>query len=103
MRFTYLWPAVAWSLIILIITLLPGETLPEVGIFQIDKVVHFFVFAILMFLTAFGLKRGVGAENVSISIVLWAAVYSLVLGVLVEIFQIFVPNRSFSLVDIVAN
>ncbi len=99
----YLWPAILWSLIILFITLTPGEKLPEVGIFQVDKVVHFFVFGLLMFLAAYGLERFFSLRKQQLNVVRIAVMYSTGLGIMVEILQLFVPNRSFSLADIVAN
>lgn len=101
--FKYLWPALVWTLIILILTLTPGEKLPEVGIFQIDKLVHFFVFALLMFLAAYGLKKLFLVRNIKGNIILVSAIYSFGVGVMVEILQLFVPNRSFSVADIIAN
>jgi VanZ family protein len=101
--FKYLWPALVWSLVILLLTLTPGEKLPEVGIFQIDKLVHFFVFALLMFLAAYGLKKVFLVRSINASAILVSAIYSCALGVSVEILQLFVPNRSFSWADIIAN
>lgn len=103
MRFKYLWPAILWSLVILFITLTPGDKLPEVGIFQIDKLVHFFVFGLLMFLSAYGLFRIVKAANSTMNVVTVGAIYSIGLGLLVEVLQLFVPNRSFSVADVIAN
>jgi VanZ family protein len=103
MRIKYLWPAIGWSLIILVLTLTPGEKLPEVGIFQIDKFVHFFVFGLLMILSSYGLKKIFTTTHFRANPVLVGSLYSIGLGITVEILQLFVPNRSFSLADIVAN
>lgn len=103
MRFKYLWPAILWSLVILFITLTPGDKLPEVGIFQVDKLVHFFVFGLLMFLSSYGLFRVFQERNFTTNGVTVAAVYSIGLGLLVEVLQLFVPNRSFSVADVIAN
>lgn len=103
MRFKYLWPAILWSLVILFITLTPGDKLPEVGIFQVDKLVHFFVFGLLMFLSSYGLFRVFQERNSTTNAVTVSAVYSIGLGLLVEVLQLFVPNRSFSVADVIAN
>lgn len=103
MRFKYLWPAILWSLVILFITLTPGDKLPEVGIFQVDKLVHFFVFGLLMFLSSYGLFRVFQERNFTTNAVTVSAVYSIGLGLLVEVLQLFVPNRSFSVADVIAN
>jgi VanZ family protein len=103
MLLKYLWPSIVWSLVILVITLTPGERLPEVGFFQVDKLVHFIVFGLLVFLTLYGSSKAVALKQGSINPILISLVYSIGLGILVEILQLFVPGRSFSLVDILAN
>lgn len=103
MLIRYLWPAAAWSLIILLLTLSPGEKLPKVDIFQIDKVVHFFVFGVLMVLSSYGLKKIFVLKDVPSSPEMIAGAYCFGLGIIVEILQLFVPNRSLSAIDIIAN
>jgi VanZ family protein len=103
MLFKYFWPAILWSVVILVITLSPSEKLPDVGIFQVDKLVHFFVFGLLMFLIMFGAVKVWQDKNRDADIIRLSFAYSTGLGILVEILQLFVPSRSFSVVDIVAN
>jgi VanZ family protein len=43
-------PALLWTLIVGILTLLPGRDLPDVRIVNFDKMAHFGVFALLEFL-----------------------------------------------------
>jgi VanZ family protein len=99
----YCWPAILWSLIILIVTLIPGEAVPEVGIFGIDKVVHFALFGMVMLLSSIGLKKWNDITSSSTKPFLLTALYSIGLGILIEILQLFVPGRSFSFADMIAN
>jgi VanZ family protein len=101
--FKYFFPAISWSVVILVITLMPAEKLPEVGIIQIDKLVHFFVFGLLMFLTMFGAVKVLQHKNSNANIVIPSFIYGTGLGVLVEFLQLFVPGRTFSVIDIIAN
>ena len=98
-----MWPAFAWSLIVLVLTLIPGEAVPDVGIFQIDKVVHFFIFGVLMVLSCYGLHRLFVLKGFPSRPLLIAGVYSVAFGMMIEVIQRFVPGRNFSFLDVVAN
>jgi VanZ family protein len=86
-----------------VLTLIPGSAVPDVGFFQADKIVHFFIFGILMILASYGLKKYKAAYQKPENPLVFALVYSLFFGVLIEVIQQFVPGRSFSIADIVAN
>jgi VanZ family protein len=94
----YLWPAITWSIVILVLTLIPGKELPDVPIFGIDKFVHVFIFGLLMALTTYGLIK-ISLRNP----VLMSAVYTCAFGIMIELIQPYVPGRSFSYFDILAN
>ncbi|MFA5982889.1 MAG: VanZ family protein [Methylococcaceae bacterium] len=53
----HLWPAILCALVILILCVTPGQTLPEVGIINFDKFVHSAMFAGLTFLVARGFYK----------------------------------------------
>lgn len=99
----YTWPAIVWSLVILIATLIPGKTIPKVGFFQIDKVVHFFIFGVLMFLSCYALKKTYEYTGRPLRYIRIALIYSLALGVIIELIQQYVPGRGPSVADVVAN
>jgi VanZ family protein len=92
-----------WSLVILIATLIPGKTIPKVGFFQIDKVVHFFIFGVLMFLSCYALKKTYEYTGRPFRYIRIALIYSLALGVIIELIQQYVPGRGPSVADVVAN
>ena len=98
----YLWPAITWSIIVLVLTLIPGEELPNVPVFGIDKIVHVGIFGLLMLLSAAGLYKS--SQLISIrKPSFMALIYSVSFGVIIELIQPFVPGRSFSYFDILAN
>jgi VanZ family protein len=99
----YTWPAIVWSLVILIATLIPGKAIPKVGFFQIDKVVHFFIFGILMFLSCYALKKTHDYTGKPVRFIRIALLYSLALGIVIELIQQYVPGRGPSVADVVAN
>jgi VanZ family protein len=103
MLIRYSWPAVAWSLVILILTLIPGRNIPNVGFFQIDKVVHFFIFGVLMILSSYGLTKVVDAKGNPVNPLLLTGLFSVGFGIMIEFLQLFVPGRSFSAADMLAN
>jgi VanZ family protein len=98
----YLWPAIVWSITAVALTLIPGEQIPNVPVFGIDKVVHICIFGLMMTLTAVGLYK----SSLYVSIrkpILIAVFYSLAFGITIEFIQPYIPGRSFSLFDILAN
>jgi VanZ family protein len=103
MLFRYAWPPLLWSIIVLTLSVIPGKSLPDVGIFQIDKLVHFFFFGVLMLLCCYSVYKISPEKYFFISPLLMAGIYSVAFGVMIEILQKFVPGRSFSLADMLAN
>jgi VanZ family protein len=100
----YSWPALVWLLIVLVLTLIPGPAIPDVGFtFRIDKVVHFFLFGIQMVLTAYALEKNRLLRGAPTRPILISAIFSIVAGIGIEFLQRFVPGRSFSIFDMVAN
>jgi VanZ family protein len=103
MLFRYSWPALIWSVVVLVLTLIPGSAIPEVGIFQVDKLVHFFIFGVLMILSSYALYKKSEIQGRPLNPLLITAIYSVSFGITIEFIQKFVPGRSFSLADMVAN
>ena len=99
--FRYKTVAIGWLLLISILFVLPGSTLPPTGWFykfNPDKWVHIGFFAILIFLwrSAFD-----GKFRNYHSLLLFAAFFY---GLLVEFVQKqWVPNRSFDIYDVIAD
>ena len=92
-----------WSIIILILTLLPGKEFPEVHIVGIDKIVHVFIFGLLMVLTAYGFYKLSRQRDSIQNPILISLSYCIIFSVTIELMQQYVPGRSFSMLDIAAN
>lgn len=96
----------AWALLILFLTLMPGKNMPDTGIWNFltfDKFAHFFCFSVLVFLLIIGLTK----QHTYMLLRFRAVKYSLMIGIgygfLVESIQAFVPDRTFELGDLLAN
>ena len=101
------WPALAWSLIILLLTGLPGDVFPEIKSFwdwlSPDKVVHLFIFGALSFLILFGYRDKYEKGNRT-KLVLTAVIVTILYGFLTELLQRYVfVGRSGNLFDALAD
>jgi len=97
-------PWVVWLLILSILSLIPGENLPEIefNLFELDKLIHFIFYFILVILMNIGfrLKK---SEPFYKSIV-WIVVVGIFTGWSIEYLQgDFITNRFFDYSDIIAN
>jgi VanZ family protein len=97
-------PAVLWLVFVTLAILTPGNNLPKVPLFlYADKLIHLGVFAVLTFLwSRVGTIDHQGA-------LIWKKlltnllVFTIIFPILVEYLQMYVPNRSFEIEDIIAN
>jgi VanZ family protein len=82
----------------------PGRSLPKFPEFSFsDKFGHFFLFAVLSFLWfRLGTVNEKGEINTRI-LITNLLVFSFIFPILAEYMQLFVPNRTFDYLDIVAN
>lgn len=88
-----------WALILLAVSLMPGDDLPELNIWQVDKVFHVLFYLIFVVLMRLGYP-GAGNKRSLIIFFLIAVFYGLMIEVLQENF---VKNRYFDIYDIGAN
>ena len=100
----HLAPVLLWSLLILVLSTLPGRTIPKVG-FELfvswDKLAHAFVYAVLVMLAGKHLrfKGKFKGRNLVIAVLL-----SILYGVLMESIQhYFLSDRFFEIPDLIAN
>lgn len=101
----YKYAAALWSLLILVLSLTPGRSIPKVGwkiFIQWDKLAHFTLYGILAVLLAWKLAddhNGVKVKDL-IVVCLICSVY----GVIMEAMQYyFLSDRFFEIPDIIAN
>jgi VanZ family protein len=100
MFFRYALPALAWTGIITVLTLLPGKDLPEVSIVNFDKMAHLGVFGLLAFLYLRWQALGQGLNTSVKTIILSTIAY----GGLIEILQgTFYTDRHADVIDFIAN
>ena len=96
-RIAYL--TIAWAIVILVLSALPGRDLPKIDLFQADKIAHVLVYMILFVLLMFWLK----AADVRSGLLKAFVIVSLY-GMGMEFMQDnFFPERFFDWSDAVAN
>ena len=83
----HLWPALSGSLLVFIVSVIPREDLPEVGIINFDKVVHAVMYGGLTFLFAKGFYRQTAFEFLNRHCLIAAAGFCTVYGGFLEILQ----------------
>jgi VanZ family protein len=100
--------AIIWLTILTVLLTLPGSALPQEtwinSITGIDKMIHIVLFAGLTFLWSGSLIK---IKKISLpmqQLFVWVALGSSVYGIIMEYVQkYFIPNRSFDLLDIIAD
>jgi len=91
---------VIWALIILVISVIPGADLPSLSIWEPDKVMHALVYGVLTILLFFTLQNfyPLRAKNNFLAVGL-----CILYGFIIELIQLFLPTRSFDMLDALAN
>ena len=81
--------------------------MPQTGLWEnllsFDKVVHFFIFGILVFLMIIGLNKQYTYLLLRQNAVQISLGAGIIYGLLIEFIQYLIPGRTFELTDIVAN
>jgi VanZ family protein len=85
------WPAaIAWGLLILLLTLLPAQAVPGGGLlgrYHLDKLAHAVLFGVFLVLLVKALRSGVAGERDRHQSVMLALVLSLLYGGSTELLQ----------------
>jgi glycopeptide antibiotics resistance protein len=107
MFWRYVWPALAWAVVILILCGFPGEKLPKLTFLQWlkpDKIAHLVLFGIQSYLLMRGFEKQNEYSFLMKNAVLSAIVLSVLFGCLVEVMQdtVFI-QRSGDIRDAIAN
>lgn len=97
---------ILWSVFILVVTLLPGEDIPD-GFFTslpyFDKLAHGGLFLVYAFLLRGFFSKYFFSHFSSSKIFLITLLIALTYGILIECIQLFVPHRNFEFSDILAD
>ncbi len=105
--FSKLFFPVAWTIIILILLMLPGNMLPNEKHFKIpnfDKFVHISLFGGFVFLWCLYISTRNFSINKNLVLFFWIFTTGIALGISMEFVQkYFIPFRDFSLGDIIAD
>jgi VanZ family protein len=88
-----------WLGLIWLLSSLPAYTLPKLDTFNLDKIAHVTVYFILGYLILLNYRYGL-FKHISYQSVMLTAI---ILAALDESHQIFITNRSVSLLDLSAN
>lgn len=99
--FLYTIPLVAWTLLMITVSSIPGKKLPEVHLFQWDKLAHsfeFFIFTLLFARYLYFAKHFSIKQSLS-----YCLSIGIVYAVLDEVHQLFIPNRCCTWQDFLAD
>ena len=104
MFFRYNFLSLAWAILILVLSFLPGRDLLNVQIVALDKLVHFIFYLLLFVFTMYGWRRQLQItllRKVPIALVWFACI---LFGIAIEVCQeVFTADRHFDWLDIMAN
>jgi len=100
-------PGILWWILVMVLTLAPGNYFPEVGsfwnLFSPDKLIHLFIFGVLVFLLLSGSGKHFGLKS-NRGITIAPVLITLFTGILTEVMQAVFPiGREASLYDAIAN
>lgn len=99
-------PAIVWGLIILLISVLPGNAMPPTlgDLFNLDKLGHLVFYGIFVYLLIRGYRSSGSDPKKIFRFSLFFAISAALYGLLLEFVQYrFLPDRYFDLLDIIAN
>ena len=106
-RITTCWKAILWTIVILILSFLPGKTFEKVNLFDIsfmDLVVHFFMYAVFTFLIIREQSDKTSQHSAVKSWWIFPLIASAVLGLITEIVQwLWIDGRNGNVVDFFLN
>ena len=97
-------PWATWLLILSILSLTPGENLPEfkLQLFELDKLIHFIFYFILVLLMSIGFRLKKNEPFYKSSV--WIVGIGIFIGWSIEYLQgNYITNRYFDYLDIIAN
>lgn len=102
------WPVVLWSIIIIILSGIPGNMMPKVGdfwnLFKPDKIIHVFLYGIFFYLLLRCTAKQLRITVLEVKQILILLTVGIIFAALTEVLQakIFI-NRDGSLYDFIAN
>lgn len=96
--------SIVWTMVILILCLMPGKDLPEISILNFDKLVHVGVYVILAFSMYYGWIKQNSFNSLHQNTLLKILIITSTYGFAVEVMQeLFTADRHFDIFDALAN
>jgi VanZ family protein len=96
-------PAIFYGIIIIIATGTPGDYVPSVGYTGLDKAVHFGMHFLFAMLVHRALLYHADGSLVRSHTLLFTVLFVSVFGIIIEWYQVFIPNRTPTIGDGIAN
>jgi glycopeptide antibiotics resistance protein len=97
---------IAWALLILALTLTPGNSMPDLSIWDLisfDRFAHLFVFGVLVLLMSIGLTKQYTSLFLRFNAAKLAFLLSFGFSLIVELLQYLIPGRLVEINDLIAN
>lgn len=91
-----------WAAAILVVSVIPSEELPDLNMWEPDKVFHALFYAIMTGLVFLLLKPRLPHQT-SLNVVMKAALLCILYGFCIECIQLWLPTRSFDIFDVLAD
>lgn len=103
----YYIPAILWSFIILILSGIPGNSLPDFSlrsIAQPDKIGHLGIYCIFVSIMLWGAYRNFRPDKIPRHVIVFILLFAIFYGISMEFMQShFFSGRNFDVLDILAN
>lgn len=93
----------SWAIIVAILSIVAGGAKSNIDVSFLDKIVHAFMYAVLCLLMIVGYTKQYTFRFLKFKPILWAIVFSCTYGIILEVIQHFIPDRSFDVMDMIAN
>ncbi len=85
-----------WGIIVLLLSILPGNYFPEVSsfweLFSPDKIIHLFIFGVLTILLIFGFRKQNTYKMLQIHFFFFAKTIGIIYGLKTELIQLIMNN-----------
>jgi len=97
---------IGWALLILVLTLTPGNSMPDLSIWDLlsfDRFAHLFVFAILVMFMTIGFTKQYSFLFLRFNAAKLSFLFSFGFSLIIELLQGLVPGRYAELNDVIAN
>jgi hypothetical protein len=97
---------IAWTIMILFLTLTPGHDMPDLSIwdlFSFDRFAHLFVFGVLVLLMTVGFTKQYSFLFLRFNAAKASFFISLLFSILIEFSQGVIPGRALEINDFIAN